>query len=105
MKLSKTTRKGGENVKSTGIIRRIDDLGRIVIPKEIRRIMLIKEGDPLEISTDNGCVILTKIDAQKGISGILHNLRAYIENDVILGSNIALLSKVGELEAEVSKAQ
>ena len=36
-------------MKSTGLIRRIDDLGRVVIPKEIRRIMRIREGDPLEI--------------------------------------------------------
>lgn len=39
-------------MKSTGIIRRIDDLGRVVIPKEIRRTLNIQEGDPLEIYTD-----------------------------------------------------
>ena len=38
-------------MKATGIVRRIDDLGRVVIPKEIRRTMRIREGDPLEIST------------------------------------------------------
>ena len=38
-------------MKATGIVRRIDDLGRIVIPKEIRRTLRIKEGDPLEIFT------------------------------------------------------
>ena len=48
-------------MKSTGIIRRIDDLGRIVIPKEIRRTLHIKEGDPLEIFTDKeGEIILKK---------------------------------------------
>ena len=40
-------------MKATGIIRRIDDLGRVVIPKEIRRQMKIREGDPLEIYTDS----------------------------------------------------
>ena len=40
-------------MKATGIIRRVDDLGRIVIPKEIRRNMKIREGEPLEIYTDN----------------------------------------------------
>lgn len=40
-------------MKATGIVRRIDDLGRIVIPKEIRRTMRIREGDPLEIYTDD----------------------------------------------------
>jgi stage V sporulation protein T len=44
--------KGVFNMMCTGIIRRIDDLGRVVIPKEIRRSMGIKEGEPLEIYTD-----------------------------------------------------
>ena len=46
-------------MKATGIVRRIDDLGRIVIPKEIRRAMLIYEGDPLEIffDTDHNIVL------------------------------------------------
>ena len=40
-------------MKATGIVRRIDDLGRVVIPKEIRRTMNIREGDPLEVYVDN----------------------------------------------------
>lgn len=52
---------GGKNMKATGIVRRIDDLGRVVIPKEIRRTLRIREGDPLEIFTDReGGVILKK---------------------------------------------
>lgn len=48
-------------MKATGIVRRIDDLGRVVIPKEIRRTLKIREGDPLEIFTDReGEVILKK---------------------------------------------
>ena len=48
-------------MKATGIVRRIDDLGRVVVPKEIRRTLRIREGDPLEIFTDrNGEVILKK---------------------------------------------
>lgn len=48
-------------MKVTGIVRRIDELGRIVIPKEIRRTLRIKEGDPLEIFTDKeGEIILKK---------------------------------------------
>ena len=48
-------------MRATGIIRRIDDLGRVVIPKEIRRQMKINVGDPLEIYTDrDGCVIFKK---------------------------------------------
>jgi len=48
-------------MKATGIVRRIDELGRIVIPKEIRRTLRIREGDPLEIYTDReGGIILRK---------------------------------------------
>jgi len=47
-------------MKSTGIVRRIDDLGRIVIPKEIRRTFNIQEGDPLEIGVNDQEIILRK---------------------------------------------
>lgn len=51
----------GVKMKATGIVRRIDDLGRVVIPKEIRRTLRIREGDPLEIFTDReGEIILKK---------------------------------------------
>ena len=50
-----------KEMKATGIVRRIDDLGRVVIPKEIRRTLRIREGDPLEIFTDReGEIILKK---------------------------------------------
>lgn len=50
------------SMKATGIVRRIDDLGRVVIPKEIRRTLRIREGDPLEIYTDReGEIILKNI--------------------------------------------
>ena len=44
-------------MKATGIIRRVDDLGRVVIPKAIRRIVHIREGDPLEIFVEDGGVL------------------------------------------------
>ncbi len=48
-------------MKATGIVRRIDELGRIVVPKEIRRVLRIREGDPLEIFTDkDGEIVLKK---------------------------------------------
>lgn len=47
-------------MKATGIVRRIDDLGRLVIPKEIRKTMNIKEGDALELFTDKGKIIFQK---------------------------------------------
>ena len=56
-------------MKATGIVRRIDDLGRVVIPKEIRRTMRIREGDPLEIYTDrDGSVIFKKYSLMGGLT-------------------------------------
>ena len=58
----KAKRKQGRKImKATGVVRRIDDLGRVVIPKEIRKTLRIKEGEPLEIFTDReGQIILKK---------------------------------------------
>lgn len=56
-------------MKATGIVRRIDDLGRVVIPKEIRRTMRIRDGDPLEIFTDrDGGVIFKKYSLMGGLT-------------------------------------
>ncbi len=55
-------------MKATGIVRRIDDLGRVVIPKEIRRTLRIREGDPLEIFTNSdGGVIFKKYSLMGGL--------------------------------------
>jgi AbrB family transcriptional regulator (stage V sporulation protein T) len=56
-------------MKATGIVRRIDDLGRVVIPKEIRRTLRIRDGDPLEIYTEkDGEVIFKKYSPMGGLS-------------------------------------
>lgn len=58
-------------MKATGIVRKIDDLGRIVIPKEIRRVMRIREGDPLEIYTGSeGEIIFKKYSPISELSGV-----------------------------------
>jgi transcriptional pleiotropic regulator of transition state genes len=51
-------------MKATGIVRKIDDLGRIVIPKEIRKTRGIKEGDPVEIFVDGDCIVLRKYEPE-----------------------------------------
>ena len=56
-------------MKATGIVRRIDDLGRIVVPKEIRRTLRIREGDALEIFTDREGEIILKKYSQLGEMG------------------------------------
>ena len=56
-------------MKATGIVRRIDDLGRVVIPKEIRRTQRIREGDPLEIfTTGDGEVVFKKYSPMGEVS-------------------------------------
>ncbi len=67
-------------MKATGIVRRIDDLGRVVIPKEIRRTMRIREGDPLEIYTDNNGEVIFKKYSQIGELSLFINQYAEILN-------------------------
>lgn len=55
-------------MKATGIIRRVDDLGRVVIPKEIRRTLKIREGDPFEIFLEKDCVCFQKYSALGSLS-------------------------------------
>lgn len=52
--------KGGECMKSTGIVRKVDELGRVVLPKELRDTMDIAEKDPLEIYVDGNTILLKK---------------------------------------------
>lgn len=62
-------------MKATGIVRRIDDLGRVVIPKEIRRVLRIREGDPLEIFTDrDGEVIFKKYSPTASWARLPHSM-------------------------------
>ena len=65
-------------MKATGIVRRIDDLGRVVIPKEIRRTMRIREGDPLEIYTDREGEVIFKKYSPIGELGVFASQYAEI---------------------------
>ena len=67
-------------MKTTGIIRRIDDLGRIVIPKEIRRNLKIREGDPLEILIDSKSGAVCFKPCGRQVSGILERTLDEIRN-------------------------
>lgn len=69
-------------MRATGIVRRVDDLGRVVIPKEIRRTMRIREGDPLEIFlTGEGGVTFMKYLPNEGYKEVLQKLLADMKND------------------------
>lgn len=77
-------------MKATGIVRRIDDLGRIVIPKEIRRTLHIRESDPLEIFTDReGQVILKKYSP---IGEMTTFAKQYAESLAQVSGHVALIA-------------
>ena len=84
-------------MKATGIVRRIDELGRVVIPKEIRRTLRIREGDPLELFTDRDELMLKKYSPiasverfAEGTAKSLHEQSGYLaaitDNDVVLAA-------------------
>ena len=81
-------------MKATGIVRRIDDLGRVVIPKEIRRTMRIREGDPLEIYIDNGSVIFKKYSPMGELDHITKPVIDALKNTI--KCHIALVDRFGE---------
>lgn len=64
-------------MQTTGIVRRIDELGRIVIPKEIRRTMRLSEGDEMEICVDNGVLLLKRFSE-------IENMRKYADEIVLI---------------------
>lgn len=79
-------------MKATGIVRRIDDLGRVVIPRDIRKNMGIREGDPLEIYTDrDGCVMFKKYspnNTDEVVTYLVHTAR-------VLGFDISVYDDLG----------
>ena len=87
-------------MRATGIVRRVDDLGRIVIPKEIRRSMGIKEGEPLEIYLENDAVIFRRysynlVDEVKRVAELIeYNCNADRETMVDISR---MLSTIAEL--------
>ena len=66
-------------MKSTGMIRRVDELGRVVIPKEIRNKLDIQEKDPIEIYVDGDCIILKKFESNCVFCGNTKDLIEYKE--------------------------
>ena len=84
-------------MKATGIVRRVDDLGRIVIPKEIRRTLRIREGDPLEIYTEkDGGVIFRKYSPR----GDLQDFAAQMCDAI--GANTGRIAAVADRESIIA---
>ena len=86
-------------MKATGIVRRIDDLGRVVVPKEIRRTLRIREGDPLEIFTDKeGEIILKKYSPIGELSAFA---RQYAES---LSQMLGCLAAICDMDQVIAAA-
>jgi transcriptional pleiotropic regulator of transition state genes len=72
----------GVNVQATGVSRKVDDLGRIVLPAEIRRSFDIREGDQIEIAVDDGKIILSKRVTTCTFCGGTEGLRQFRDHPV-----------------------
>ena len=83
----------------TGIIRRIDDLGRVVIPKEIRNKLNIKEGDPLEISVEGDKVCFEKYIASYEYGKYLSRFINRIMSDDATSKNLKVISLLEQARA------
>jgi len=83
-------------MKATGIVRRVDDLGRIVLPKELRRMLNIKEADSLEIFTDHEGIYLRKFDITATASEALERVKNLVTETPEL-NRPDVLQKVSEL--------
>ena len=68
-------------MKTTGLVRRIDDLGRVVIPKELRRTLGIREGDPLELFTEGKFVCFKKYSPSVELSAVLDEVVVLLNED------------------------
>ena len=92
-------------MKSTGITRRIDDLGRIVIPKEIRKNLKIKENEVLEIFINNDEIILKKFspfnDSEKILSDYIKVINDMTGNDVIITDRDKVILSSKRLEEKL----
>ena len=84
-------------MKSTGIMRRMDDLGRVVIPREVRRMLNLQEGDPLELFVADEMVCFQKYYAEEGYKARIKNLMANIAEDACVDNSAEIKSKLNEV--------
>ena len=91
-------------LRPTGVIRRIDDLGRLVIPKEIRRILRIRENDPLELFISGSTVVVAKYNPVKPVEASLELLKQAVEDEPALDCADELLIKIKEMAVILQQA-
>ena len=85
-------------MKITGIIRRIDDLGRVDVPKEIRKTLGIKEGDPLEMHVEDGAIVLRLHRPELGYINRLRAILDGLDHDKARTAIALLEQAIAELE-------
>ncbi len=92
-------------MKSTGVVRRIDDLGRIVIPKEIRKTLRIRDGESLEIFTDNEAITLKKFSVSGNLTEVSQVLLDIVYNtihkNILVTDRDNVIAASGELKKDI----
>lgn len=91
-------------MQTTGVVRRIDELGRIVIPKEIRKTLYIRNGENIEISVENDRIVLKKYSIIKKISDFAQDfadsINSFIKHNVIITDTDSVIAVSGSLKKE-----
>lgn len=92
-------------MRSTGIIRRIDDLGRVVIPKEVRRLVGIRESDPFEIYVDKdlGMVCFQKVDTKTDVCTELKLIKEKYSDLLSVSEEVMINHCIEEIEQRSNK--
>lgn len=92
-------------MKATGVVRRIDDLGRIVIPKELRRTMRIREGDSLEIFIDGEKIMLKKYSPVQNVNDFViefvESIYSSYKKDMIITDNEVIIAGSGNYKKDL----
>ena len=95
-------------MRATGVVRRIDDLGRIVIPKEIRRNLRIRDGESLEIFVDGDNIVLKKYSIMKNIdeyaSNLVDSLYSLVKKSVVITDCDSVIACSGNVKGLLNKS-
>ena len=92
-------------LKATGIVRRIDDLGRIVIPKEVRRTLRLREGDPMELFTQGDMICFRKYNPMLSVSQAVKDAKEIVHDTMMeYGGTLENVTAMKEAEKLLQQA-
>lgn len=92
-------------VKATGIVRKMDQLGRVVLPMELRKTMDINEGTPLEIYVDGGMILLRKYDAADALNEMVKRMKTRAIDETTGSRRAQIVEKLGEISELLNDGQ